>query len=800
MKFPSVLRILGAVALSGVFGCQAIAGLQTRNADPPPGVGCTLPTTGAGSIRLVNLATVAANGSATTTDFCVRVSGTSDWGWPIFYNGGVDYPEAGASAGTLCTQGLGYSQATVPFAVDIGSKVAAGGTGKIDVKAIPAGKACSVAGTSEADGVTVGDHTGTPPANPVVTILRYGGGESTKEAIVPLPEEPGQPSNGSNHIRVVNALNGSESVNFGFAAGTTLPTTVTPGLSPAAPGTVATAPATASALPAMDAEGYVPLMTGEVAYAFSNASDKANTAFAVFSTPVSAVDTGTLYAIGDPSASNQSTFPVRGLFCNETVNASASDGGVVVGSQEGANFAQCTPTAFSSLSIDAWDVGLFGNYSPFWDQRDHPIALAVAARSPVGAVSGATDIMCLTEVDDLADRQLIATTAGDTSQLKYSYMVDTTVNTPATNPAEQNGSLPPVDNNPPCAGIDSTIITNAYNCVEQNCSTNTTEPANGTLTGGTTCIESKCAAAFLQLLYVDPTEHEGGLQSSQCFDCILWNLNDPTETIQTSQTTCTTVGGPAWVFQGQMPLLILSRFPLTGTKSYNFTSTGTRRGALKAQVEYQPGQMIDFFCSQLDSSQVDSNTPYVGPYGADHSQGHCDAGVPTCSSVGENGWYDEQLWQAKQLVAWVTKEVGNDNVPAIIAGHFYSTMAYTPPTDAGADYVLAALDPLTMQTLDNSVGGAFQRAEPNGYLRHCDTCPDNPYTAGQTAYEYGPLFLYNFPANQIKTATNAETIWANDPSTYIPITTEGTEAAPPGGKGALSTYYAHNWLIVRPTQ
>jgi hypothetical protein len=805
VKFPSVLLVVGVVGAAGIFACQTIAGLQSRTANPPPGPGCTLPTTGAGSIRLVNVATEANNGVPTATDFCVRVSGTSNWGVPILANGGTDYDAGTSGAAQLCTGGLGYGLATVPFSVDIGAKVASGGTGSIDIKAIPAGsfsKGCGAAATSELDGITVGDHTGTPPANPVVTIIRYGGGESSPETIVALPEETGAQSASNNHVRVVNALNGTGGVNFGFTVGTSLPTSLTPASGVIQPGAVI--PQGPTPVGTVDANGYVPLVLGPVAYGFSNATDKTNAAFAVFTTNQVIAQTGSLYAIGDPLATNQSTFPLRGLFCNDTINqACGSDagGGCDAGTTgaEAPLFAQCSLTQFSAISVDSFDLGLYGTNAPFSDQRVKGLETAIAART-------LTDIMCLTEVDDQGARTDIAKLAGTfPAPFKYSYMADTTVATPPTNPVTQAGTTPPKVTAPPCNGVDAGTVQAAYNCTAANCSVNGTS-FDGGLKGGTSCIESACALPFLKLLNIDPAT-PSAIADDLCYDCMVWNLVDPNETIAQSQTTCMDASAPAFLYEGQMPLLILSRFPLSGTKFYAYPSTGLRRGALKAQVQLQAGQTIDFFCTQLVSSQIDSTSPYVGNYGKDTASCTPGPGAPTCTTAGtaENGWYDEQLYQAQQLVAWVKSEVKNDGVPAIIAGQYYSSIANTPPANATPDEILGTLDPLTMGTLDNTViavdggaPGAFQRAEPNNYVRLCDQCPDNPWTEGEVAYEFGPLFLYNYP--NASTATTSETLWANATASYIPITSEGVETAPKSGLGPLSTYYAHNWILVRPTQ
>ena len=128
-----------------------------------PGVGTTA-STGNGRIRLVDVGT-----QGTHVDFCIRQSGTTDWGRPIFRDGGTD---------ALCSVGLAYGQATVPFSVP---------TGKIDVKAIPAGQTCSAAATSQTTTpITIGDQRERPrrggPRPRVAAIVRPGAARARKRS------------------------------------------------------------------------------------------------------------------------------------------------------------------------------------------------------------------------------------------------------------------------------------------------------------------------------------------------------------------------------------------------------------------------------------------------------------------------------------------------------------------------------------------------------------------------------------------------------------------------------------------
>jgi hypothetical protein len=310
----------------------------------------------------------------------------------------------------------------------------------------------------------------------------------------------------------------------------------------------------------------------------------------------------------------------------------------------------------------------------------------------------------------------------------------------------------------------------AYACATQYC-----EGTNGGLGQNTNCLEIHCINQFLPFFHPDPTTAQE-FADDVCFDCIVENVDDPLETLAQGKTTCTTSTNPVFAYQGQTPLLILSKHKITKKSFYAYPSSGLRRGILKAQVELPGNLPIDFFCTQLISPQVEGSIPYVGPYGHD--------GI-TADGGTENGWYEEQQLQATRGSEWIVAEQKADNVPAIIAGTFYSTLPYG--TGAGA---LENLSPNVMNTLQ----AAFIRAEPPGYVRVCDGCGTNPYTPGAPDLEFSPLFLLHYPGNA--KAVVGESLWATENS--LVLNAEPGQTLPIPDKAPLSVYYAHNTLLVRP--
>jgi len=739
-----------------------IGGIQAWNADPPPPVGvCNLPKSGDGLVRLVNAANVAAAGGSTSTDFCMRPSGTSDWGRPIFRDGGQD---------VFCSGGLPYLQATVPFHVPVG---------RLDVKAIPAGQTCAAPGTSEKDGIPIAS-AGSDSTAPlqVTTLLRYAGGEPTSpEAIAALIEEPGQFSGGSTNVRVVNALSGGIAINFGLppTGATSLPTTLAQQVfaAPIPPG--AAPPAQSVSIGLVDQEGYLKTLNSEFTFVASSASDKTNKALALLQLPTQPV-TASLFVVGDPASKN--SFPVRGLYCQDRFPATTDAGPSGFGAADVSELEECSLTALPTLSFDTWDVSLNGRNAPFLDQRATPVAQAIGART-------STDVICVTEADGIASRNAIIQAA---TQFPYSYEVDTNTETQPDDPTDADGGTPVATTTPPCAPpVAADAVSRIYSCAAQSCAAVQADGGVGGLDQSTNCLASVCVLPLSSLYF---TTQATPLQTNDdvCFDCILLNMLDPTETIPTGQSTCTGSSSPAFMYQGQTPLLVLSKYPFNSTKSYMYPSTGIRRGILKVQVQFEDSVTVDVFCTQLASPQLDSSLPYIGAYGHD---------VPSVDGgPGENGWADEQTLQAKRAVSWIQSEVQNDRVPAVVFGTFYSTIGV--PTSAGDDggaLATGTLTPAVMQTLDRSQGGAFQRAEPADYARVCDTCPGNPYTPGHAALEFQPMFLAGFPAGQVWTAS--ETLWATD-NAAVPLTSTAYETAPAGNAGPLSEYYAHNWQLFRP--
>jgi hypothetical protein len=284
----------------------------------------------------------------------------------------------------------------------------------------------------------------------------------------------------------------------------------------------------------------------------------------------------------------------------------------------------------------------------------------------------------------------------------------------------------------------------------------------------TACLANNCTGSLLPLF----TKAQG------CFDCIVYYLTS-LQPISSAQSACTTSRQPPFAFGGQTPAMILSRyrFASDGAKnaSYILPSSGFRRAVLKVQVvidEFE-NQTLDFFCAQLSSPGLDAVLPYTGYYGP--------------------MWQDEQHLQAAEAIAWIKQEADADGVPAIIAGDWQASVAYS-----NGDASVQAQSPEVIGKLDQ----AFARADPPKYVPTCDSCPPptNVYNATtQTPYEFTKNYLYDPPTSASKfgqNATQAESLWGTD--NVLPITGTQFEPPPPGMKGPLSPQFPRNIQVLRP--
>jgi hypothetical protein len=722
-------RVLAFVALLvALVGCQLVVGIQTRKLDPID-PGCVLPTGSGPQVRVGNLAP-----TSDLVDVCIRNAGSSDWGRPIILDGGTDC----ATPAYLGAVGFAYGQVSVAFSAPSAS---------VDVKVIPGGSTCSAAALGEGDGVTL--------ATSATTTLILIGGNNVAETVVALPEADA-PNNNYVRFRLVHAAAGTGPLDFGEVAQPQLPTTLSiPFLSaPIAFGGSVPSGATSSfASATLLDNGYVALLEGTFEIGAATHGDASKKALFVYQTSGKAA-TYSMYAIG---IEGDNSYPLRALVCAEDATVTNPTNPLVE---------KCATSELSSISVDVYNPGLYGPNSPDFNERDPgtssgPIPTAIAQRT--------SDIICLNEVD-LANDQANIIAAATAAGYTHGYTVTTDLSTPFTNPADQNGNVPPAPTEPPCFGVSSDLVNGAVSCAEQSCSTQPPGDGTGVLNGSTDCLVSQCAPAFINL----QTAMGNGIA---CFDCIVVNIASD-QTFGSTQSTCMTNTAPPLGFNGAENSLILSRYPLAKTDALILPSTDYRRSVLYASVQLED-QAVDFYCGFLMSTENATALPYVGSYG----NGATDS---------QTGWDNEQLYEAQQLVVWVQKKSGSN--PAIVVGDWHASVGVDP--DAGAappgTFLPNSLNLPTMMALHPS-GWTFAVPGPtsgSAWQPQCSVCPppENPYNGATDQYFFSQPILVNWP--QPTTATTDESLIFSQ--NVIPL------PGPDAGEGPLSPYYGVNFRVIRP--
>lgn len=671
--------------------CQLVAGIESRPTDPLV-PGCTLPTSGARRVRFANLVPDDAS-----VDLCVRPSGSAT-GRPVFRGGGTD-----------CPAGVAYSRVTAPFAA----------AERVDVKVIPAGSTCAAAALSEA--------TLDVPDDAVLTILRVGG-NGIAEQILAAPEQP-ETDPVDTRIRFVNALPSGKALNWGIPFQPIVPADLElVFLEQAVPFAHVVPGGVKSTLGKIDDRGY--LIAQRTPFTVGVAEE--GSLRTIFVNPVPGGPlTSSLFAIGNPRDLGH---PPRGLFCSEY----DLDG----------LFAKCSLTSLPSLSIDTFNISLYGPNARAEVQRRPAIFAKITERD--------SDLMCVLEAARREDRDAVIA-AGAAGHLKYAQTADTTLDTPPTDARNAVGVVPPAPSTPACGGtVPTKQVDDAFACVVNNCSTKPGD-AGGVLAGSTDCISINCAPEFLAL-------QSGSLDQKRCFDCIVYNVASQASYAQ-SRLSCTTDLRPPFAHGGQNPSMVLSRYPLAQQETYVFPATGYRRTILRSVVQLQQGSTVDFYCAQLSSSLVKANLPYTGSYGE-----------------GEGGWAAEQLLQAQRLVDWVKQKSAGRQ--AIIAGDWHASAQYTRAgADGGVETLVTALNPETIDALR----AGFVEATAPGFVPSCTFCTRsiNAYNGAlEGGYFFVPTFLFGFPdkaTTSVARAFDEHVVQLSD-----------------GSKGALSEYYGLNVRVLRP--
>src|ERR1019366_8541620 len=159
--------------------------------------------------------------------------------------------------------------------------------------------------------------------------------------------------------------------------------------------------------------------------------------------------------------------------------------------------------------------------------------------------------------------------AGGNGQFPYSYWFDkASTTTPPTDPRDLNGNTPgPLLATPPCAGnTDQALVTEVLQCFEKYCDS-VPDSGTGVLPKPTDCLVINCllGGGLGTLL----TKYPG------CLSCLTDYIGTG-GTYSTAQSACETSLQPPFAFNGQVSVLILSRYPLSDTDTFILPSTNFR--------------------------------------------------------------------------------------------------------------------------------------------------------------------------------------------------------------------------------
>jgi hypothetical protein len=720
------LLLAFAGLLLALVGCQIVAGIKSRTLDPI-NPGCVLPQGSGPQVRVANLAP-----TSDLADVCIRNAGTRDWGQPILLNGGLDC----ASSQYLNAVGFAYGQVSIAFSAP---------SAAVDVKMIPGGSTCDASALGEGDGLTLA-------TNAVTTLLLIGGND-VPETVIALPESDTQGLT-LQRYRLVHAAPGLGPLDFGTMASPHLPTTLANKIlsAPISFGGVFP-PGTTTAFPSAQLQdnGYLALLTGSLPLGAALDPGTGPGLF-VYQTPGMG-NTSSLYAIG---IEGDDTHPLRALACDEdSTPLNPSTNPLLI---------PCVPTALSSISVDVYNPALYGPASPYFNERDAPQQYA--------AIAGRTsDVMCLVEVDEVADQTAIIAAGKASGQYPYSYTVTTNLSTAFTNPQDQNGKTPPAPTTPPCDGVSTDLVNAAISCAEQNCSTQPPGDGTGVINGSTDCLESECAGPFLNI--------QGGASNGvYCFDCVVVNIASGS-TFGATQTSCTTDSRPPLGFGGNENSLILSHYPLAMQDALILPSTFYRRSILYAQVQLED-QNVDFYCGFLMTTENYSALPYF------ESDGTPIGNYGNGATDSETAWTNEQTYEAQQFIAWQQTKSGSN--PAIAVGDWHSSLAVTGGTALPGTSLPTAIATPTMNLFNAQSTWTFAQAL-SPWAPQCNVCPppENIYNGATDSFFYSQPFIINWP--QASTATQTESLFFNNGVLAL-----GGDA----GLGPLSPYFGVNFTVIRP--
>ena len=311
-----------------------------------------------------------------------------------------------------------------------------------------------------------------------------------------------------------------------------------------------------------------------------------------------------------------------------------------------------------------------------------------------------SDVICITEAFADTDKQALADAMK--KNYPYSYYPKTTWATPYDDATDLTGMVPKAPTTPACMGNEA-MMNAALDCLRDNCA-NTPDEA-GFLTSDnppSACLKAKCLGKVLPLFSA------GG---GTCWTCVLSNLFGY-EPIGAIRTDCTTDPTALTAFKGQSSTMIASRYPIKSSEALVMPSAEFRSTVARASIELDNGIEVDVYCVDLTVVQSDCLTrPYTNGYGL-----NADGSKPANCTL---QWANEQKLQMQKVVNWVNKKSTSLKRRAIIAGEFSAG----PGFDDMMGNKITAVSPDNLAIIQ----GAFAEATTTDYVPQCTGCNTNPW-------------------------------------------------------------------------
>ncbi len=694
------------LTLIGASSCEKVAGIEKKElvaagGSGPNSVACSAVSSDGVGIRVANMIP-----GDTKVDLCVRPAGGQFPSQPMLMSGGAN-----------CPSGVGYTQYSVPLKVSPGT---------YDVKLVPSGSDCGVAGIT-ASGVVVRE---LPTNLKTISTTVVAAGSDFASADATAVALSDTTTTGTNvYIRFFNALNGAGPVNVGLLNSNTTPPIVSPTVFSDVPFGHISSPTTTGL--SVDDFGYMlygASTTGVAGLAFGGAIDQSSNQ-AVVQSFVSLKNSHhyTLFLIG--SVGTSSTHPPKFWSCDESQTVGNG------------YFATCgAPVA---VSMGVFQPNLTDIFTDYIDERMGAALTAIAGSK--------TQVLCLPELYSPAVRSQLSAAAANSTI----YFSDSATASPLTDLTDQTGATP-VYKDPACSGDYQLALLNVEKCLTDPTKTKdcigqrTTDPSDTKhyfLFRGSQAIG--CAAKYCQTefsAFVFAQTHE----ADACMMCLVAHLSSD-EAIEDAYTRCTTSNNakPHFVFDGSTGLAVLTTSDVTlaagdAPEVVDLPSSTWKRAALRVPLKIADnGTVIDFWCASIRAANGESFMPNGGPYYGLGANGQPNPAGISSSEVCNAA---EERLQISRLISAVNAHAASSNRRAVIAALTYTSPQIgqeSNPTIAGShteNFALFSAAPWAELTAP-------------GYAPQCTFCGDNPLNDPTSNEWTQHLFAVGFAPEDVDDTT-----------------------------------------------